>query len=543
VGSCNDVSSKQAKKMKLFLSGLVSFISLLSLVSAEEYAQIEGLKGNYLLQDITSFDGIVLKSIYFDPTPADSSAKNPVVIFISSWGLNKWEYVVPANDLYERGYTVVSYTARGFWGSGGLIDLAGPNDMGDLQTVIDWVIANTNGDPNRIGLSGISYGAGISLLGASMDSRVKSVAAMSGWVDLAESFLGNGETIKTEAVRLLQVAAEALGHPSETLETIFADYFSNTNLDYLYEATAPSSAVNYIDGINKNGAAIFIAQGLGDSLFTPNQFPSYFDQLTIPKHIEFAPGDHAGPELPGLFGISNQIWSRATEWNDFYLLNNQKGVYEDMAQVIFNTMNGDEIESYSSLSEVTTSTLNYELQSKEVLKTMKSSSHLDDVGTVISSFTTGTSANISGGIAYVTSTVEAYIDVQKPFKMDEISRIYGNVFISDLFLTSKKFRGIPKLNLNLVSSASNGTIVVYFVSIDKLNFGHLFTFSPWTFKEMTPNKEFSLSIDMTMTAYDMPKGNKLGIVIATHDRLYLDQSPLDSTISVASGSTLQMPIH
>eukprot|EP00604_Paraphysomonas_vestita_P002043 CAMPEP_0174819896 /NCGR_PEP_ID=MMETSP1107-20130205/3353_1 /TAXON_ID=36770 /ORGANISM="Paraphysomonas vestita, Strain GFlagA" /LENGTH=186 /DNA_ID=CAMNT_0016034175 /DNA_START=376 /DNA_END=933 /DNA_ORIENTATION=+ len=186
--------------------------------------------------------------------------------------------------------------------------------MGDLQTVIDWVIANTNGDPDRIGLSGISYGAGISLLGASKDSRVKSVAAMSGWVDLAQSFLGSGETIKTEAARLLQVAAVTLGKPSETLNTIFEDYFSNTNLDYLYEATAPSSAINFLDGMNQNGAAIFIAQALGDSLFTPNQFPSYFDKLTNPKHIEFAPGDHAGPEMTGLFGLPNQIWTRATEW-------------------------------------------------------------------------------------------------------------------------------------------------------------------------------------------------------------------------------------
>jgi predicted acyl esterase len=513
---------------------------------AEEYAKIEGLKGNYLLQDITSFDGVILKSLFFDPKPTDPvSGKNPVVIFISSWGLNKWEYVVPANDLYERGYTVVSYTARGFWGSGGLIDLAGPNDMGDLQTVIDWVIANTNGDPNRIGLSGISYGAGISLLGASMDSRVKSVAAMSGWVDLAESFLGNGETIKTEAVRLLQVAAVALGHPSETLETIFEDYFSNTNLDYLYEATAPSSPVNYIDGINKNGAAIFIAQALGDSLFTPNQFPAYFDKLTGPaKHIEFAPGDHAGPELTGLFGISNQIWSRATEWNDYYLLNNQQGTYAGMAQVIFNTMNGDEIESYNSLSEVTSSFLNYQLQSNEVLKSIKQTESPPLAASeIVGSFTTGTTANISGGIAYVTATVESYIDVQKPFKMSDLSRVYGNIFISDKFFQSQKFRGVPTLDLNLKSSATNGTLVIYFVSIDKLGYGHLFTFSPWTYKNVSPNESFTLSVEMTMTSYDMPAGNKLGVVIASYDRLFLDQTPVDSTVTLLTGSQLQMPIH
>ena len=163
------------------------------------------LKLGYNQVDLTAHDGITLKGIVFDPKPTVEGTKNPTVIFISSWGLNKWEYVIPAGDLADKGYTVVSYTARGFWGSGGEINMAGELDMKDVSTVIDWVIANTNADPNRIGLSGISYGGGMSLLGAAFDSRVKSVAAMSCWVDLAESFLGQGQTIRTEAARVLQV--------------------------------------------------------------------------------------------------------------------------------------------------------------------------------------------------------------------------------------------------------------------------------------------------------------------------------------------------
>ncbi len=140
--------------------------------------------------DIKASDGITLKSIVFDPTPTSESGKNPVIIFISSWGMNKWEYVVPANEYAKKGYTVISYTSRGFWESGGEINLAGAKDMADVSTVIDWSLANTNADPDRIGLSGISYGGGISILATAFDKRIKSVAAMSCWIDLAQSFLG-----------------------------------------------------------------------------------------------------------------------------------------------------------------------------------------------------------------------------------------------------------------------------------------------------------------------------------------------------------------
>jgi predicted acyl esterase len=51
--------------------------------------------------------------------------------------------------------------ARGFWESGGEINMAGELDMKDISTVIDWAILNLNADPDRIGLSGISYGGGV----------------------------------------------------------------------------------------------------------------------------------------------------------------------------------------------------------------------------------------------------------------------------------------------------------------------------------------------------------------------------------------------
>jgi predicted acyl esterase len=498
------------------------------------------LKNEYTLVDITAWDGITLEALYFNPAPVQESG-NPVIIFISSWGMNRYEYIVPADEYASKGYTVISYTARGFWGSGGVIDMAGANDMKDVSTVIDWALANTNADAKRIGLSGISYGGGISILGSARDTRVKCVAAMSCWVDMAESFLGNGETIRKEAVRFLQVLAELTGKPSPELEEVFTDYFSNSNLDFLYTYTYNSSAVNFIPDINNNKPAVFIANALEDSLFTPNQFVDFFDQLTVPKHLEFAPGDHAGPELPGLLGIPDQVWTRAGEWNDYYLLNDQSGTDADMSEVIFNTMNGDEVDQYSSWSEVSYTSMDYSLGSRERLVDAKAV-QLSSSNDRLASITTGKGVTVDGGIAYITETIDAYIDVQRPFEMALIDRVRAAVWESDRMGEEEHYRGVPELDLKFTPSAANGTLVVYLLSLDNLNFGHLFTFSPWTFKDAVVGEVNSLSIHLTMTAYDMPREHRLAVVIASHDTLYLDQNPNDSKITFEEGSVLRMPI-
>ncbi len=90
------------------------------------------------------------------------------------------EYLAQAQKLADSGYVVVSYTSRGFWLSGGEIEWRGhrtsrtppPSSTGRWSTPPPT-------RPHRHG--GVSYGAGISLLAAGHDPRVKAVAALSGW--------------------------------------------------------------------------------------------------------------------------------------------------------------------------------------------------------------------------------------------------------------------------------------------------------------------------------------------------------------------------
>jgi predicted acyl esterase len=536
----------------------VHFLSLLVLVALtaasarhnETELKSFGLKNGFKEIDVVSNDA-TLKAILYDPAPKSDSEKNPTIIFISSWGMNKWEYVEPAHEYAQKGYTVLSYTSRGFWQSGGEISLAGIPDQQDVTNMITWVIENTNADPARIGLSGISYGGGLSLLGSAMDARVKSAVAMSCWVDIAESFLGNGETIRVEAAKFLQGLAELTGKPSEGLEELFVDYFSNSNLDYLYDFTYNSSAENFVSSINEHNPAVFIANGLGDSLFTPNQFLPFFNELLTvsSKHLEFAPGDHAGPELVGLLGLPDQVWKRAMEWNDFYLLQNHPNTadiqaeYEDMALIVLNTKDGREIEKYNSWAEVTTATQVYDLAAKEVLAPGTADS-TDAV--VIATVTTGAGAGITGGVAFIAETIEAAIDVQKPIRMRSIDRERAAVFVAPRERHSEEehYRGVPVVDLDFIPQSTNGSLVLYLLAVDELNFGHLFSFSPWTFKEVVPGEKVSLSIPITVTCYDIPARYDLALVIATQDEpLYLDENPPNLPIQFLSSSRLTMPIN
>src|ERR1044071_1483589 len=104
------------------------------------------------LVDITAYDGAVLKANVIEST---APGRHPAVVFPSSWGLNDAEYIAQATAMAQAGYTVLSYTPRGWWFSGGEIDTAGPKDIRDAATVVDWLLAHTSADPARIGMGGV----------------------------------------------------------------------------------------------------------------------------------------------------------------------------------------------------------------------------------------------------------------------------------------------------------------------------------------------------------------------------------------------------
>ncbi|RRR76905.1 CocE/NonD family hydrolase, partial [Streptomyces sp. RP5T] len=277
--------------------------------------------------DITGDGGTVLKANVITPAGADGSRRYPLLVLPTSWGLPQVEYLAQAQKLANSGYVVVSYNVRGFWQSGGQIEVAGPPDTADASKVIDWALANTPADDRHIGMAGVSYGAGISLLAAAHDKRIKAVAALSGWADLIDSIY-SGRTQHVQAAALLDGASLVTGRQSAEIRQIFDNFYAS-NLSKEQEMIdwgKKRSAATYVDQINQNGAAVMMANAWGDTVFAPNQYAGFYEKLTGPKRLEFRPGDHATAELTGLFGLPNDVWTDTERWFDRYLKGADNGI-------------------------------------------------------------------------------------------------------------------------------------------------------------------------------------------------------------------------
>ena len=225
----------------------------------------------FQLVEITGAEGVVLKANVVEPgTPGP----HPAIVFPSSWGLFDVEYVVQARALAAAGYTVLSYTPRGFWASGGQVETAGPNDVDDARAVLDWLFANTSADPEHTGMAGVSYGAGISLLVSAFDPRVKAVAALSGWTDLVGSLYAD-DTRRGQTVAMLGLVAEAVGRPQRRAHDRARRLRGEPEhrCGEGVESRALGRDLHLRDQPGR--PAILIANAYGDSIFPPNQLVDF----------------------------------------------------------------------------------------------------------------------------------------------------------------------------------------------------------------------------------------------------------------------------
>ncbi len=124
-----------------------------------------------------------------------SSGRHPVVLLAHGFGGSKDSMTSQATALHERGYVVVTWSARGHGASGGRIHLNDPAyEIADAarRCSISRPPAATSsstrpGDP-RAGVMGGSYGGALGLMLAGVDRRVDGVVSAITWNDLADAF-------------------------------------------------------------------------------------------------------------------------------------------------------------------------------------------------------------------------------------------------------------------------------------------------------------------------------------------------------------------
>ncbi|MET7423548.1 CocE/NonD family hydrolase [Dactylosporangium sp. NPDC005555] len=485
--------------------------------------------------DIAGSGGVVLKANVIAPSAA---GRYPAIVFPASWGLNDLEYIAQARTLAGRGYVVVSYTPRGWWASGGEIDTAGPKDMADLSAVIDWALSNTAADPSRIGAAGISYGAGISLLGSAFDPRIRAVVMMSGWTDLVYSLYGD-QTRHQQSAGLLQLAAGLLGNAGPDLSGKLADFNANRNIPQIMAWAGVRSAATYLDAINANRPAVLIANSWGDSIFPPNQLVDFYGRLAGPKRLELRPGDHAIAELTGVIGLPNEVWASAYRWFDQYLAGVDTGIGSE-PPVLVKPHNAAS-ESYAAWSSLSGSVRRYGLGQIR---------WWDGTGLLGGSPSTGWSKTLpsdlnttaDGGVVLLTNGAAALTGILPQIWLPTVDRLRAGVWASDRPSTVQRIRGVPKVHLNLTGTAAQGTLVAYLYDLDGAGNAKLITHAPVSWQG-TATGSRSVDVSLSATAYDVPAGHSLTLVVDTTDPLYYDANTLGGSVTVAGGSYVDVPLR
>lgn len=465
--------------------------------------------------DITGDGGTVLKANVVLPPGADGTRRYPLLVLPTSWGFPQVEYLAQAQKLADSGYVVVGYNVRGFWQSGGEIEVAGPPDTADASKVIDWALANTPADAGHIGMAGVSYGAGISLLAAAHDKRIKAVASLSGWADLIGSIY-SGRTQHVQAAALLDGVSVVTGRQDPEVRQVFDDFYaSNLSKEQeLVDWGKKRSPVTYVDQLNKNGTAVMLANSWGDTVFPPNEYADFYERLTGPKRLEFRPGDHATPELTGLFGVPNDVWSDTGRWFDHYLKGTDNGIDREQPVQLKSRSTGG-YEGYPDWKSVAATERKIALAGTTTIHT-------------------NVDSGADGGIVFLSSILDQVAQLPPVASIPLLPRRWAAVWQSERYGTAQHVRGTARLHTTLTPTNESGTLVAYLYDVGPLGLGKLVSNAPYTFHGRTPGRPFGVDLELFSTAYDVPAGHRLALVVDTVDPLYIEHNPSGAQLTFSS---------
>lgn len=466
---------------------------------------------------IPTSQGEQLAANIFVPTKA--TGPMPAIIFINSWALNEYEYLPEAARFAEEGYVVLSYSTRGFGTSTGLINTAGDGDIADLNSVIDYLIANYNVDANRIGTAGISYGAGISLLAAAKVPRVKAVAALSGWGSLWQALYAN-DTPRLVWGELLTLSSGLLGNPDPIIKQQWQHVQAGTNMEQLRAWTDERSPLAHVDQINANGTAVYMAQNYGDNLFQPNSVLDLYNRLQVPKHIDLQAGTHAFPEIIGMIGGGNtKVLNNMHRWFAKHLKGDSNAMNGQLP-VQMKTKLSSNWEGFSQFPPREAKNQQLHLHPRGLITNGKLESKAYSSRKVEETRITSNLDTVASTQIPIMAELLEQADVPVTAGLGFLLRNHSVAFESGRLGNGMKIRGIPNLKTSIKANHKHVQLVAYLYEVNLFNVGTLITHAPISIRNATVGKSYSIDLDLVAVSYDVKAGNRLVLVVDTQDLLY-----------------------
>lgn len=468
-------------------------------------------------QQIAMPDGTVLSARVYAPHRAPGeTGRPPLLVMPAASYLGEDWYTFEAPRYAAAGYLVVAYAERGIGGSTGYLDFAGSRDIDDLSRVVDWAVGSAQADPARVGVYGCSYGASVGLQAAAVDPRIKAVAAFNGWTDFFRAFYTH-DTEHELSAWFHVLAARAVERPAPDLAAGYREFLRGNGAATRQALRADDRSVNRrVAGLNANGAAVFMVNNWYDTgVAAPDQIAEFFDALTVPKYLEMRPGEHAEAMPSCLAATLDAVCDRAREWLDLHVLGRRTGM-ADAAPLAVRPRTPGPDESYPSWQAMAASTATPAPALPGGSRTVA----------------TGRDSGADAGIPVVSPALDKR-GLPPTVVMPLLVPTAAAVWQSAPTTAAWRVRGTPRLRMSVTPSTATGTFFAYLYDVDALGVGRLVTHAPYTFRDRTPGAPFMVDTDFTATAYTVPAGHRIALVIDSVDPLYRAHNPSGAQLTFA----------
>lgn len=222
--------------------------------------------------NFTTTDGLRLQGWFITP---DSATQNTTLIFVHGLGSNRGGLLEQAAMLQKYGYGALLFDLRNHGQSQGKVTTLGYREIYDIQGAVEYLKSRPEVNPHRIGLVGISMGAGTVIRAAAHIPSIRFVIAQAAFTSLEDN-LENG-------IRSLLYLRP---FPFAPLVVWFGEC----------AAQAEISAVRPIDDIpNISPRPILIIHGEMDTIIPVENAHQLFQAAEDPKYLYISPNaGHGG---------------------------------------------------------------------------------------------------------------------------------------------------------------------------------------------------------------------------------------------------------
>lgn len=466
---------------------------------------------------IKSWDAASLSGDARVPAARSQNELFPVVIFANSWACSEMEYIMETIKLAELGYLVLEYATRGWWPSSGTIQAAGRKDQLDTSAVIDYVLSRKDWqpDPNKIALAGISYGAGLALLGAAHDPRVTTALAMSGWPSIESALFHNGSPNLIWG-EVLVVSGELLGHLDPSVPAMWKQVLHGNESGF-HDWAAERSVETFMGAFEERPVPLFLSSNMEDRLFSPEDMFNFFERYPGPKKLLLNQGIHATAEIGGLADLPwNHIWNEAIEWLNHYL-KGTAGLQLDVLVDVQLRSDKSVRDKFYEWPSKRIASLDFEMGPRGVLGLHGSllppaaSARAETGGRLVNeSISFSRKSGFNAGFPIIGEALQVFVDSRIASNLLFASKQHAIWYYTPL---ARKTRicGTPVLSLDFTPSASTWQLVAYLWAVNWADEGTLISHGTVSCWNCTAGERITREIQLRTLCEDVSGGLGLGL--------------------------------